>query len=259
VANSTITRPIAAQSDRSFMQRNAEGAIARHPFKLELRGAPRSLAWPMICANCGESASEQITVRKAFRRPRRTSRRSRGITRFSFVAAPVPFCAGCATLHRQSLQPSSFVANMLSVLLTPLIIPIAGSAYFGVIALRSALGASPNEENAIYIWGVPALMLFICVWSIVLAWRMTQRDRLEPQTDVTLACDFSDDVGQFFEQQRRIYSIRNERFARALADANRDRVWTAADDATSRKRQTVGLVAVGIIGAAVWLWVVFAP
>jgi hypothetical protein len=259
VANPTINRPNAGSRDRTFMQRNAERAIARHPHRLELRGSPRSLTWPSICANCGEPASERVTVRKAFRRPRRTSERAPRMTRFTIAAVPVPVCARCATQHRQSVQRESFIAQALSVLLTPLIIPIAGSAYFGVITLRSALEASPNEPNSLYIWGLPALMLFCCVWSITVAWRTTQPDRIQPQTDVTLACDFSDDVSQFFEPQRRIYSLRNERFAQALADANRDRVWTADDDARSSRRTLVIFTVAGVVGVVVWLWVVVGP
>jgi len=136
-----------------------------------------------------------------------------------------------------------------------MLIPIVGSIIMGSIALRAVVGISPSESYARLAWGVPGLFLAICLWSIYCAWEMTRADRVEKQSHVTLACDFSDDVSWFFERERRIYAMSNETFARAFADANRDRVWTPVDDKRSGRLSVVFLVVA--IGLAVWAAVVF--
>ena len=84
-------------------------------------------------------------------------------------------------------------------------------------------------------WGLVALFAFIIVWTSVLWIRMTKPSRLEPQTDVTRACDFSGDVSQMFERERHIYSMQNEGFARAFEAANASARWTDEDQARSRR------------------------
>ena len=65
---------------------------------------------------------------------------------------------------------------------------------------------------------------------------------LEPQTDVTRSCDFSEDVSYFFERERRIYALINKAFAEALAALNAERAWTAADQSRSKKLALVAAV-----------------
>ena len=63
--------------------------------------------------------------------------------------------------------------------------------------------------------------------------------RVPPLTEITRACDFSDNVGFPFGR-RRFYAIRNPAFAQAFTAANQDRLWTDAirkrDDWISRHR-----------------------
>jgi len=95
------------------------------------------------------------------------------------------------------------------------------------------------------------------VVSLLAMWRDTRRFRVPPQTEVTLACDFSDDISEAFEGERRVYAIRDEGFAEELAAANRDRAWTRAMRARSRRLQ----LAVATVGVALavgyWLWTNF--
>ena len=51
--------------------------------------------------------------------------------------------------------------------------------------------------------------------------------RVPPLTDITSACDFSDNVGFPFGR-RRFYAIRNPAFADAFSRANQHRLWTDA-------------------------------
>ena len=250
-----ITRANTDRPDRSSMQQRADRALADQPYRIELTGGLRSLAWPPNCANCGEPTHERLAVPKVFLRPRYRSRRRRGTSRHHVPAAEIPYCATCAPQHRSLTPRRSATHNVLGIIFTPMLIPIVGSIIMGSIALRAVLGISPGESYARLAWGLPGLFLAICLWSIYCAWEMTRADRVERQSDVTIACDFSDDVSWFFERERRIYAMRNETFARALADANRDRVWTPADDKRSG-RLSVVLLVVGI-GVAVWAAVVF--
>ena len=241
----TITRLTAGRANRSSLQQRADRGLADHPYRIELTGGLRSIAWPAICAHCGQSTRERLTVPKVFLRPRYRSRRRRGTSRHTVAAAEIPYCAVCAAQHRDLTPRRSTARNVLGIIFTPMLIPIVGSVIMGTIALRAVQGMSPGEPYARLAWGLPALFLFICVWSLVCAWEMTRADRVERQSDVTLACDFSDDVSWFFERERRIYALRNEGFARALAEANPDRVWTPADDKRSGRLSLVFAV-VGI-------------
>ena len=248
-----ITRLTAGWANRSSLQTRADRALAGHPYRIELTGRLGSIAWPPNCANCGEPTHERVNVPKVFLRPRYRSRRRRGTSRYHVTAAEIPYCATCAARHRDLTPRRSATRNALGIIFTPLLIPIVGSIIMGSIALRAVLGVSPEAPYARLAWGLPGLFLAICLWSIYCAWEMTRADRVEKQSDITLACDFSDDVSWFFERERRIYALRNETFAKALADANRDRVWTPEDDKRSG-RLSLAFTIVGVavaVGAAV--------
>jgi len=260
MAHSTITRPQTYRPDRTNLQRHAEHALAQHPFQVELRGSPGSLAWPAVCASCGAAAAERIKVRKVFPRPRYRGRRRRvGMATYAIASARIPFCAACAERHRELVPRRSSASRMVGVLLTPLLIPVVGSAYFGNVVLRSALEVPPGDAGFGIAWGLTALFTVILLWSAFAAWHATRPGRVEPQTDITRACDFSDDVGQLFEGERRIYAMRDATFADAFYAANRDRLWTAADDARSSRRFAAALAVAGVAALAVWLWVVLGP
>ena len=80
------------------MQRNAEAALAPHPFRVELRRKPGSLTWP-------------FRLRE----------------------------------------------------LTPMLIPMAGSALFFVVTLRAVLENPPNDASTQLARGLPALMAAVGV------------------------------------------------------------------------------------------------
>ena len=90
--------------------------------------------------------------------------------------------------------------------------------------------------------GLFALLAVTSVWSVFLMWQTTRASRLDPQTDVTRSCDFSEDVSYLFERERRIYALRNKTFAEALAALNAERAWTAADQSRSKKLALVTAV-----------------
>jgi hypothetical protein len=42
-----------AAAEKTWLQRSAEESLVPNLFMVELRGAPKTLTWPPICANCG--------------------------------------------------------------------------------------------------------------------------------------------------------------------------------------------------------------
>lgn len=79
----------------------------------------------------------------------------------------------------------------------------------------------------------------------------TRRYRVRPQTPVSTAFDFSDELGNVIEGRRRVYSIQNAGFAERFGAANQDRTWTAEEASRGRwKSAVVG----GVVIAALLLW-----
>jgi len=257
MSHPSIERPGRSRAHRTRMQRRAAADLADHPYRLELVGTLRALDWPSICANCGASTDERLTVRKVFGRPRSFYRRYGTYRRQIVAAAHVPYCAECAARHRALVPARSVIGDMWRML-WPVLIPMAGAGYFLMLTLRIAFEEQARGGlNAKYVWGLPALFAFILLWCLVIAWWSSRAARVERQTEVTRACDFSDDVSWFWERERRIYALRDERFARAFADANARRVWTVDDDLRSHRIFVTGVAAAGVAGAAVWVFVVF--
>ena len=244
---------------RNLYQHRADYDLARHSYRIELAGSLGSLAWPALCAGCGTDTDDRLTVRKVFNRPRSVRFTSRGFQRYVITAADVPYCIDCAARHRE-LVPTRTLLGDAWRMLWPVLITMIGAGWFLMLTLRIALEEEARGDLASrYIWGMPGLFAFILVWCVAIAWWSSRSIRVERQTDVTKACDFSDDVSRIWERERRIYAIRNERFARAFADANAGRAWTRDDDRRSW-RVWSAVLAVGLVTAAVvWAVVVFAP
>lgn len=257
MSDATIERPARYREHRTQLQRRAASSLADHPYRLELVGSPGALDWPSLCASCGADSDGRLIVRKVFGRPRSFNRRSTSFRRQIIATAEVPYCADCAARHRALVPPRSVVGDLWRML-WPVLIPMFGAGWFLMLTLRIALAEqSSGGVNAKYVWALPALFAFILLWCLVIAWWSSRAARVEKQTEVTLACDFSDDVSWFWERERRIYALRDQRFAQALADANRDRMWADDDDRRSHRTAMTAFTAAGAVGAAVWAYVVF--
>jgi hypothetical protein len=257
MSDATIERPARYQEHRTQLQRRAASALADHSYRLELVGSPGALDWPTLCASCGTGTDSRLTVRKVFGRPRSFNRRSTSFRRQIIAAAEVPYCADCAARHRALVPPRSFLGDLWRML-WPVLIPMFGFGWFFKLTVGIALeDQSRGGTNAKYVWGLPVFFAFGLLWCLVIAWWSSRAARVEKQTEVTRACDFSDDVSWFWERERRIYALRDQRFAQALAEANRDRLWADDDDRRSHRTAMTAFTAAGVIGAAVWAYVVF--
>ena len=223
--------------DRTRDQMWAESALTPHPYRLELRGSPADLAWPQSCAHCGEPATERIVVKKAFRpRPLSHGRSApNGLRAYRIGSASIPFCASCTATHRATVKRPSMAAKVLRLIVNPLIIPVAGFAWLGTVFWRAFRENPIADPGPVSEWAVVLFLAAAMAWCVFLLWRTTAPSRLEPQTDITRSCDFSEDVSRFLEKERRIYALRNKPFADAMSTLNADRLWTADDQARSRK------------------------
>lgn len=209
--------------------------------RIELAGTPRSLRWPAICPNCGAPASERITVRKIFRRmlPGRSL-----VAHWIYVvgSAAIPFCAACAARHRQCVKTPTRAEVLLRLLVNPLMIPVVGASAFAAIIFRPAVvdtRGAPFHGVGVAIVG---FLVLTAAWSAVSAWRSTRFYRIPPQTEITRACDFSDELGGFLAGRHRVYAIRNTAFADAFLAANRDRLWTDADRTRERRLRVAAAI-----------------
>lgn len=239
---------------RTRDQRFAEEDLSRYPYRLEVRGAPRSLTWPDLCANCAGPAAERIRRRRAFYR--RGHRKTRGWFGYKVVSAQVPFCASCAARHRESLPRVSWLRRHRWFLFNPAHIATIGFAVLLALVLPGVVDIPVWSPAGRVAWGLIGVCVFGIVWTIVVTWWMTRPDRFEPRTEVTDACTVSDDIAQVFEGRRHIYGFRNQAFATAFERANQSRIWTERDQARMWRKSFVFTIVVIVIvgGARLLLW-----
>lgn len=240
--------------DRTWAQQAAADDLADYPRRLEVRGRPRSLTWPAVCANCGAHASERIRVRRAF------FRRAGGRVPESFgyrvVSADLPFCAACGARHRATIPQRSWLSRYGWFVFNPAHIATIGCAVLLSIVLRSGPDPSTASSGGRVAWGLAGMLAAGIAWTIGVTWWMTRPSRFEPRTDITSACAISNNVGQFLAARRHIYGFRNDIFADAFARANQSAVWTARDQARMwRTTLVVTVLIIGLVGAGrVLLW-----
>lgn len=125
----------------------------------------------------------------------------------------------------------------MNLIFNPLIIPVAGFTWLSTI-VWGQLGTGPVPDIGWFPgWGIPVSLAAALAWCVFVLWRSTGPSRLDPQTEITRSCDFSEDVSGFLETERRIYALRNKAFADRMAARNADRMWTAGDQTRSRTVQ----------------------
>ncbi len=118
-----------------------------------------------------------------------------------------------------------------------------GFALFVALKILSPMGQ--GEPLFAPVLGGVLLFAAVALIQARLAWTRTERFAIPPQTSVTRAFDFSDDVSDVFDaKQRRVYAIRDPAFAEAFTALNRDRVWTPDPKAErSERRLAIALAA----------------
>jgi hypothetical protein len=212
-----------------------------------LIGSHRRVAWPSLCPACGAAASTHIDVAKIF------GRRSR-YGNYSYyrliVRMRVPFCVACAERHQQLVtRVPSWVGSLFR---TPAILSFVGAAAVAAILSMIVLQGGENVSLGMRLYAFGGIVLLLGLGIFITA-REARFLRVPPLTDVTSACDFSDNVGFPFGR-RRFYAIRNPAFADAFSQANHDRIWT--DAIRKRDEWISGIAFVVLIVAALVAWFV---
>jgi hypothetical protein len=219
--------------------------------RVSLIGPARTLAWPSMCPNCGEPASTPIRVYKIFRR--KTRRRP---WHYHIRSIEVPYCDRCTRQHHELVEPPGAFSGWLAVFRSPLIIPFVGGLFLAWLLWdRSLLDAIRDPVSGKLALALATLPLLAIGTSVVGAWWSFRYHRMPPQTEVTRACDFSDNLGNVFVGERRTFAIRNGRFAEAFKTANRDRLWT--DEIRAKDNRRNSIVAVAGLALLVLAWFVF--
>lgn len=222
---------------RDLPPRNVVGLIGSH----------RRVQWPPLCPACGAPASTHLDVAKAFARWSR--HRGRSYYR-SIVRQRIPFCRSCADRHQQLVTPVPSVLG--SFFRTPALLSFIGAvAVAGILSmifLQGGEGLSPGAR----LYALGGILALVVIGTAITAVE-ARFLRVPPLTEVTRACDFSDNLGFPFGR-RRLYAIRHPAFAEAFTRMNHDRLWTEA----IRKRDAwvSGIAFVVLIGAALIAWIV---
>jgi len=212
-----------------------------------LIGSHRRVTWPALCPACGAPASTHINVAKIFgRRARRTGHGSNR----SIVRMRIPFCAPCADRHQQLVTPVPSVIGSFfrAPALLSFIAAVAVASILSMIFLQGGEGISLGAR----VYALGGIVLLVSLGIFITA-REARFLRVPPLTEITRACDFSDNVGFPFGR-RRFYAIRNPVFADAFARANQEWLWT--DAIKKRDGWISGIAFVVLVVAALIAWLV---
>jgi hypothetical protein len=125
---------------------------------------------------------------------------------------------------------------------------VAVAAILSMIFLQGGEGVTLNMR----LYALGGIVLLVGL-GIFLTWREARFLRVPPLTEITRACDFSDNVGYPFGR-RRLYAIRNAAFADAFTRANQQRLWT--DAIRKRDDWVAGIAFVVLVVAALIAWLV---
>jgi hypothetical protein len=88
-------------------------------------------------------------------------------------------------------------------------------------------------------------------------WEKTAHLRVPPQSSVTKAFDFSDDLSEVFESPRFTCTARDPAFAQAFAALNRERIWERSSPLALAERRKANR-AMWIFGAVLLLFALWS-
>lgn len=186
-----------------------------------LIGSHRRVVWPPLCPACGAAASTRLNVAKVFGRQSRYG----GHSYYRFIVRmQIPFCRSCADRQQQLVKPVPSVIG--SFFRTPAILSFIGAAAVAAILSMIFLQGGEGVSLGTRLYALSGIVLLLGLGIFITA-REARFLRVPPLTEITRACDFSDNVG-FPLGRRRFYALRNGAFADAFTRANQDWLWTDA-------------------------------
>jgi hypothetical protein len=227
--------------------------LAPHPHRLTLRGSASGADFPPLCPHCGSAAADRIEYSKVFRHAD-----SDGPTRYVVSSVAVPFCDPCIARHRaQEAKPSLVavvVSSFASMDMLGAVFPAMAAIFLVYLALGDLLKG--HGTRVLVELGIGAVFGLIAWAQARAVWQETERFRVPPQSEVTMAFDFSDDTAPVFESARFVCTMRNDRFANAFRALNIEREWLAKspEALAERRRSNRMMWIVGAVLAAFAAW-----
>lgn len=238
-----------------FRPQERDARLAPHTHRYTFRGEPTSLVFPPLCPHCGATASTEVACTKVFARTHSDSSPT-----YVTTTLLVPFCGDCARRHTAQSPTHSRWADLLSTFSNEMFGAVTGAlgaAFFVYLGLTRVLR---DPFGATITFGVAALIGWYARTMWRMAWRDSEYRRVSPQTDMTSAFDFSDDLSSAFESARFVCTVRDARFAESLARLNADRLWVAtspeaqAEQRRASRKLWLVAVAVGLLALLVLLF-----
>ena len=236
-----------------FAPQDNASELAPHPNRLTLRGALSGLEFPPLCPNCGCAAADRLMCAKVFRHAD-----SDGPTRHVVSSVAVPFCDACIARHRAQESRRTWMSDLLSSFATLDMLGAVFPALAALFLLYLALGDLFHGRGTrmgveLGIGGVFGLIAWAQARAV---WNETEHLRVPPQSDVTIAFDFSDDTAPAFESARFICTMRNPTFANAFRVLNIEREYLpASPQAQAERRRSnrlMWVVAAMLVAFALW-------
>lgn len=236
-----------------FEPQDNASELAPHPHRFTLCGAASSLQFPPLCPNCGSAAADRLTYAKVF-----SQTDSDGPTRYVVSSIAVPFCDPCIARHRAQEVKRTPLSDLISSFATMDMLGAVFPALAALFLLYLALGDLSHGRGTRMLveLGIGAVFGLIAWAQARAVWDETERFRVSPQSDVTIAFDFSDDTAPAFESARFIYAMRNPAFANAFRVLNIEREYLpASPQAQAERRRSNRLLWIfGALLAAFALW-----
>ncbi|HSQ33262.1 MAG TPA: hypothetical protein VLN49_25585 [Gemmatimonadaceae bacterium] len=242
---------------RRFEAYHSDRDLPTEGRRVDLHGSLRTVQWPPYCANCCAPATSKLVVEKIFRRMQGGSMHGRGWA-YVIRRARIPYCPACMAKNAEIVEASRMPLPelVLRVVATPLVIPFVGAALVAKLFLPDVVSRPLGNPLHNVGLGVLVAMLFTMFVSVFGSWRATRFHLVPPLNEITAACDFSDELGSLMLGRHRAFVLRNEAFAQAFVDANRERLWTARDTVrTDRLKAVLGTVLIAGLIATRVLWV----
>lgn len=217
-----------------FEPQGAASELAPHPHRFTLRGAASSLQFPPLCPNCGSAAAHRLTYAKVFRHAD-----SDGPTRHVVSSIAVPFCDACIARHRALEVKRTLMSDVVSSFATMEMLGAVFPALAALFLLHLALGDMFHGRGMRMLVELGIGTVFgLIAWAQSRAvWDQTAHLRVLPQSDVTIAFDFSDDTAPAFESARFICAMRNPTFANAFRVLNIEREYLPASPRAQAERR----------------------
>lgn len=237
-----------------FDPQDGASGLVPYAHRWTFSGLPGALQFPPLCPNCGQAAGQSLSYQKVFRRTDHDSP-----TRHVVRSVTVPFCGACIARHQAEDQAPTRLQNLLSSFSTA---EMLGAVFPAIAAVFVAWLVLKDLAHGR--WSSAGILLLVGLFFAGIAWfqrkhvwENTAHLRVPPQSSVTKAFDFSDDLSDVFESSRFTCTAHDATFAEAFAALNSERVWERSSPQAVAERRKANR-AMWIFGAVLLLFALWS-